>query len=515
MRCFGMMSLGIMLLFAAPPAAPTDVNAVVAHSAITVRWASVAGATSYRIYRGTRSHGEGSIPYAGDITSLFFVNTRVSKGVTYYYEVTAVDRNGESARSAEISASLTPPAPAHNPPPASQTQSAGRFNGGAFLVIILLLIAGAGLAYFVWRRTGGTLPARITRHLTAPATSADPYAIPSAFAADEMTQAAPPLANGAGQPIELPATVFPGEGLVARYGTSVPTGALADPEPLNEIFNEPAGNTVLDRANGNFTGLPPDGSLVPPHQRLLSGALHTPAWPVARPPGPASGNASDSSRTLLFVIAGMLVVTGIMALVLWAYFAATSGGTTQGGTSAPAAQATATAHPTATHAPPTPSPVPAPTAVAAIDAGGAAAGGFSADMDFSGGQTDTTTNPIDTSGVSDPAPQAVYQSERWGDDFTYRIPNLTPHAQYRVRLHFAEIYFSQPGQRLFNVTINGQQVLNDFDVLAAAGGPDKAIVREFIVTARDNGVINIHFTDGSANHPKISGIEIIPVSSQG
>ncbi len=514
MRCLCAMSLGIMLFFAAPPATPTHVNAVVAHSAITVRWDGVPHATSYRLYRGTRSHGEGTTPYASGITSLFFTNTRVSKGVTYYYEVTAVNGSGESGRSAEVSSAIAAPPPTTtsttSTPPAP---SKSGFNFGVFLGIMLLLLIGAGGAYFLWRRTGGLVPTRPTRILAAPSA---PFAVPSAFE-DEPTGTAPPM-NAYGQPMELPATVFPGEGLVARFGNSVPTGALGDPEPLREIFNEPAGNTVQDYAGLDLAGLPPDESLVPPHQRQLSDTKQTPAWPMTRPAGMAADGTADSSRTLLFVIAGMLVVTGIMALVLWAYFAATTSSTSQGNR-APVVQATATAvtQPTATSVPPTPSPspiLPLP-ATLAIAAGGPAVGSFSADMDYSGGQTDTTNKPIDTSGVNDPAPQAVYQSERWGDDFTYRIPNLTPGAQYRVRLHFAEIYFSQPGQRMFNVAINGQPVLSDFDVLAAAGGPDKAIVREFTVTARQNGTIEIHFTDGSQNHPKISGIEIVPVSSQG
>src|SRR5262249_23232263 len=54
----------------------------------------------------------------------------------------------------------------------------------------------------------------------------------------------------------------------------------------------------------------------------------------------------------------------------------------------------------------------------AVDAGGGAAGSFTADQYFSGGATYTTTSAVSTSGVTNPAPQSVYQSERNGN-FTY------------------------------------------------------------------------------------------------
>ncbi len=80
----------------------------------------------------------------------------------------------------------------------------------------------------------------------------------------------------------------------------------------------------------------------------------------------------------------------------------------------------------------------------AIDSGGPAAGDFVADTDVSGGGTTSRGDLIDTSGVTDPAPQAVYQTVRYGN-FTYTIPNLTPGGTYRVRLHFAELFGNNPG----------------------------------------------------------------------
>ncbi len=141
-----------------------------------------------------------------------------------------------------------------------------------------------------------------------------------------------------------------------------------------------------------------------------------------------------------------------------------------------------------------------------VNAGGAATGSFVADEDYSGGTSYSTTASINTSGVSNPAPQAVYQTERYGN-FTYTLPNLIPGAQYTVRLHFAEIYWTSSGQRLFNVSINGQQVLSNFDIYAAAGGADKAIVEQYTATADARGQVAIQFTTVKDN-AKVSGIEV-------
>jgi len=87
-----------------------------------------------------------------------------------------------------------------------------------------------------------------------------------------------------------------------------------------------------------------------------------------------------------------------------------------------------------------------------VNSGGGAASPFIADAFFSGGNTGSTSTTIDTSGVTNPAPQAVYQTERWNNN-TYTFTNLIAGASYKVRLHFAEIAYSSAGVRVFNVFI--------------------------------------------------------------
>ncbi len=149
---------------------------------------------------------------------------------------------------------------------------------------------------------------------------------------------------------------------------------------------------------------------------------------------------------------------------------------------------------------------PVGTPVSEVNAGGGVAGAYGADAGFSGGVTAHTTAAIATAGVTDPAPQAVYQTERYGN-FTYAVPNLTPGAAYTLRLHFAEIYWNSAGKRLFNVSVNGSPFLTNFDVFAAAGGKDKAIVESLPVTADGNGRVTVTFTTLRDN-AKVSGIEL-------
>ncbi|HLG75699.1 MAG TPA: malectin domain-containing carbohydrate-binding protein, partial [Ktedonobacteraceae bacterium] len=173
---------------------------------------------------------------------------------------------------------------------------------------------------------------------------------------------------------------------------------------------------------------------------------------------------------------------------------------------------TPTPVPTATPTPtPLPTATPTPTAgtlVTAINAGGSASGSFVADSDYNqGNQYTDTSSSITTSGVTNAAPQAVYQTCRWNSSFTYTIPGLTAGKSYKVRLHWAELTFGSAGQRVFNVAINGNAVLSNFDVYATAGYK-KALIKEFTVTANSSGQIVIAFTQGGADNPFINGLEI-------
>ena len=149
--------------------------------------------------------------------------------------------------------------------------------------------------------------------------------------------------------------------------------------------------------------------------------------------------------------------------------------------------------------------------VAAISCGGSGAAQFTADANYTDGSPTITTNPIDIRGLTAPAPQSVYQNYRFGNNFHYTFTGLTPGMSYNVRLHFAELYFSNPGQRIFNVTINDKPVLTNFDVIATAGTKNKAVIRESTVTADASGRIVIQFASVKDN-AKCNAIEILALA---
>lgn len=84
-----------------------------AHS-VTLNWVAPAGSTvtSYNIKRGTSAAGP--FTQIGTSATTSFVDTNVTEGQTYFYDVTAVNTAGEGAASNTASASvpfLVPGAP--------------------------------------------------------------------------------------------------------------------------------------------------------------------------------------------------------------------------------------------------------------------------------------------------------------------------------------------------------------------------------------------------------------------
>jgi len=143
-----------------------------------------------------------------------------------------------------------------------------------------------------------------------------------------------------------------------------------------------------------------------------------------------------------------------------------------------------------------------------INAGGGAAGTFVADVGFSGGSTVSTSAAIDVGLIPTPVPpQSVYQTARAGVS-TYTIGGFTAGSSHQVQLHFAEIVFTAARQRAFNIVINGTTVLSNFDIVANAGVPNKAIEENFSATANSSGQIVIQFTTGSTGTPLINGVVV-------
>src|SRR5260370_38955414 len=90
------------------PAPPGDELKANPDSSITITLTASPGASSYNIYRSTTSGAEGSTPYAST-TATTYVDKNLSSTPIYFYEFTAVNSSGESARSREAAAKTPPP----------------------------------------------------------------------------------------------------------------------------------------------------------------------------------------------------------------------------------------------------------------------------------------------------------------------------------------------------------------------------------------------------------------------
>ncbi|MEJ2704195.1 MAG: malectin domain-containing carbohydrate-binding protein, partial [Sedimentisphaerales bacterium] len=80
---------------------------------------------------------------------------------------------------------------------------------------------------------------------------------------------------------------------------------------------------------------------------------------------------------------------------------------------------------------------------------------------------------------------------------------------YTVRLYFAETQGAEAGQRVFSVSLQDQHVLDDFDIVRQAGGPNQLVVKEFKgIEIKDD--LKIDLTPAATEpQPLLCGIEIM------
>ena len=103
----------------------------------------------------------------------------------------------------------------------------------------------------------------------------------------------------------------------------------------------------------------------------------------------------------------------------------------------------------------------------------------------------------------------LYQTERFAKELNYQFP--VANGDYQVKLHFAEIWTEQADKRVFDVVLEGNKVIEDLDLVKQYGYA-VAKVSSFDVTVGD-GELNLEML-AATNNAKLSGIEILPLSSQ-
>lgn len=116
----------------------------------------------------------------------------------------------------------------------------------------------------------------------------------------------------------------------------------------------------------------------------------------------------------------------------------------------------------------------------------------------SGGSNHSTPDLINNANGSE-----LFNTERYGT-FSYEIPVTV--GSYDIQLHFAEIYHEQANQRLVNVSIEGERLIEALDIFAEVGG-DSAYTAELtnISVADESLSIEISATLGDGT---LSGIKV-------
>jgi hypothetical protein len=492
--------------------------------------------TSNNVYRNTTN---GFTPSSSNLianvsgTRTTYSDTGLAAATTYYYLVEALDSFGSSAASAQAGATTLT---------VSSGTSIASINAGGSAESN----SGGGDNPFVADEdfsTGGTTYS-VTNTITIPAAlagTAAPAAVYQSARQGTVTYTIPGLISGASYTVRLhfAELYFPAAGdrvfNVAINGTAVLTNfdiyatAKANFTALVEQFTATAnssGQIVIAFTNGTIdqpmiNGVEVLGSstsctTVPSAPTGLTATASSSSaialnWTAVTPPANctiSSYSVYGSTTNGFTPGSGNLIASGVTTTTYsntglaasTTYYYKVEALDTEG-PSAASAQASATTQ------------AGSGTDFVAINSGGPAvsnSGGgdvsFVADEDVTGGGSDTSANTITTAGVTNAAPMAVYQSERAGT-FTYTIPGLAANSSHTVLLHFAEFYWTAAGKRVFTVAINGTTVLSNFDIYATVGA-NKALVEQFTATANSSGQIVISYTNGTADQPKSSGIEI-------
>lgn len=493
------------------PTAPSGLTATAASgSQVNLSWTASSASCSvgYSIFRSTTSGftPSSSNQIASGVFATTFSDTNAAPATTYFYVVEGVDPAGSSGPSTQASATT-----------------------GAAITNIAINSGGPAVSPFIADvdfNAGSTINHANTIN-TSGVTNPAPAAVYQTARVGNFTYTIPGFAAGSTQTVRLhfAETFFTTAGSrtfnVSINGTQVLSNfdifatAGAQNKAVIEQFNEAANSTgqyVI-----TFTSVV-NQSLVSGIEITSGAACTAPAAPTGLSASAVSSTqinlswtASTSSCTVSYnifrsttsgftpsssnrIASGVTGTTfsdsGLAAQTTYFYVVEA---TNSGGTSGASNQASAT--------------TPAGTTLGIqINSGGPAVSPFVADEDFAGGSTINHANTIDLSGVTNPAPASVYQTARIGN-FTYTIPGASAGSSHTLRLHFAETFWTSSGSRIFNVTINGTQVLTNFDIFATAGAQNKAVIEQFTVNANSSGQYVIQFTTVKDNS-LVSGIEI-------
>ena len=108
------------------------------------------------------------------------------------------------------------------------------------------------------------------------------------------------------------------------------------------------------------------------------------------------------------------------------------------------------------------------------------------------------------SGTTDPG---LYSLQYYGGTGPVRVYHGLAHGLVKVELLFADTYFATPNQRLFDIALNGQTVLQRFDIAGESGGAGRALVKTFTGNA-PNGDLTISVPTVETNNATFAAVRV-------
>ncbi len=90
--------------------------------------------------------------------------------------------------------------------------------------------------------------------------------------------------------------------------------------------------------------------------------------------------------------------------------------------------------------------------------------------------------------------------------------------RFQVRLGFAALPGEKPGQRVFDVKLNGKTVIEDFDAAKEAGRADRALWKQFTIDLDGDLILELAAksgTDDLARLPAINALEVLRLEGKG
>lgn len=130
--------------------------------------------------------------------------------------------------------------------------------------------------------------------------------------------------------------------------------------------------------------------------------------------------------------------------------------------------------------------------------------GWTKDTDY-GVLDGSSTNYASSLQINNTDEDVIFQSEKYGM-VTYKV--RVPNGNYNVNLMFAENYFTSSGKRVFDVYLEQNRVLENFDIYLESGNTT-ANIKEFLNINVSDYVLDIQFAE-KIDNALINGIVITP-----